>query len=312
MRRSDLAFAIVVAVIGAGLFALPTRATRAAPACPPEIVGQLVNVSRAIVPIGSTATRSFQVKPGGGAAVSGMQLSAPAEYSAKQLPAMKGAYALQLDAPRAGPFVVQGSWTAKYNDRNGDDQTCVATATSALRASNGTPLKLSPPAVRKFPGVAGTQYDLPLMWTWKCTADSDPTPLTATVQWEIDQRPLPVGSKGGHAPFRFGSGSKTFMLSAGDSCDAQQVGTAKMFLPQHARLTAFVGGDMAEGTGSVWVGLKDAIGGEFRNSHGNAAPFHLGVTLKQGSRTLLDARVCAWYHESGFLLARGKNVSCWW
>jgi hypothetical protein len=59
------------------------------------------------------------------------------------------------------------------------------------------------------------------------------------------------------------------------------------------------------------VGLGGAIGGSF-TARGHMAPFHLGVTLKQAARTLLNAKLCAWYHESGFLLARGKNISCWW
>jgi len=132
------------------------------------------------------------------------------------------------------------------------------------------------------------------------------------VRWEIDMRQLPLFSNGGHAPFRFGPGSKTFTVTAGDACDAAQAGNVKMFLPQHARLKTFVGGDIGEGRGSFSVGLSNAIGGRFRNARGNMAPFHLGVTLTQGSRTLLNDHLCAWYHESGCVLARGKTVSCWW
>jgi hypothetical protein len=203
---------------------------------------------------------------------------------------------LRLTAPRAGSFAVQATWTIQYSDG-----TCTATGSSTLNAAAGTPITVKPPPTRKFPGVKTIQYDRPLLWTWACSADSDPTPMAATIRWEVDYRQLPLFSKGGKPPFKFTKRAKTFVVHAGDSCDARQVGVVRKTLPKGSSL------QVALGSGGFRVDLK----GGFVNPHGNKAPFHLGVTLKQGSRTLLDRKLCAWY-QSSILVADRPGISCWW
>jgi hypothetical protein len=110
----------------------------------------------------------------------------------------------------------------------------------------------------------------------------------------------------GSGPFTFTSRAKTFSVTAGDSCDVRQTRGVEQRLAQGARLRVLAGGT---GTGGGLVTI-DLLGG-FRNAAGNKAPFHVQVTLTQGSRRVFDARLCAWY-QSGFVLAKGTGVSCWW
>ena len=160
---------------------------------------------------------------------------------------------------------------------------------------------------RKFPGVKSTQYDSPVAWTWRCKADSDTSPLTVTVRWEVDPRPLPAYSKGGSAPFRFTSRAKTFVVGLATPCEVHKQVRVQKALPQTARLKVRASGNVPTGDGFLLMTLR----GGFRNPQGNAAPFHLGVTIEQSSRTLLDAHLCSW-NQTGFVLAAGTGVSCWW
>ena len=160
---------------------------------------------------------------------------------------------------------------------------------------------------RKFPGVKSTQYDSPVTWTWRCKADSDTSPLTVTVRWEVDPRPLPAYSKGGSAPFRFTSRAKSFVVRLATPCEVHKQVRLQKALPQTARLKVRASGNVPTGDGFLLMTLR----GGFRNPQGNAAPFHLGVTIEQSSRTLLDARLCSW-NQTGFVLAAGTGVSCWW
>ena len=289
---------VAVLGLGAGVDALPSHATAADVACPAQVAGTLANVSRPIVPIGVSVIRGFTVTAQGGAKVSGVQLSAPPEYKAKQIPANK-AFGLRFTAPSAGAFAVQATWTESYVEA-GATLSCTGTGSSTLTAARGTPLEVRPPK-------GGKQYDSPLVWTWKCRADSDPTPLDVTLRWEVDPRPLPLFSKGGSAPFKFTARARTLSTRAGDSCDVRQAAGFERKLVQGAKLKALVGGNVQSGSGLLFIQLK----GGFRNPSGNKAPFHLGVTLRQGSRTLVQSKLCAWY-QSSFVVARGKGISCWW
>ena len=294
-RRRVLALASGALVLAAaGLVARPSEATVSAP-CPANLAGTLTNVSRAIVPIGVTVIRGLTVQPVGDSTVSSLQLSAPPDYKAQQI-AGNQLVVLRFTAPRAGSFVVQATWSVQSSEG-----TCTASGSSTLNASAGTPLTVKPPPTRKFPGVKTIQYDRPLLWTWACSADSDPTPMAATIRWEVDYRQLPLFSKGGKPPFKFTKRAKAFVVQAGDSCDARQVGLVKKQLPKGSSLQVTLG------SGGFRVDLK----GGFVNPNGNKAPFHLGVTLKQGSRTLLDRKLCAWY-QSSFLVADRPGISCWW
>ena len=125
--------------------------------------------------------------------------------------------------------------------------------------------------------------------------------MAATIRWEVDYRQLPLFSKGGKPPFKFTKRANAFVVQAGDSCDVRQVGIVRKTLPKGSSLQVTLG------SGGLRVDLK----GGFRNPNGNKAPFHLGVTLKQGLRTLLDRKLCAWY-QSSFLLADRAGIGCWW
>jgi len=281
-----------VVLAGAGLIARPSEAKVSA-ACSADVAGTLRNVSRSIVPIGVTVVRGFTVIAPG--TVASIQLSAPPDYKAQQI-AGNQAVLLRFTAPRAGSFVVQATWTVQSSEG-----TCTASGSSTLNAAAGTPITVKAPPVRRFPGVKTIQYDRPLLWTWACSADSDPTPMVATIRWEVDYRQLPLFSKGGKPPFKFTKRAKAFVVQAGDSCDARQVGLVRKALPKGSSLQVTLG------AGGFRVDLK----GGFVNPNGNKAPFHLGVTLKQGSRTLLDRKLCAWY-QSSFLVADRAGISCWW
>jgi hypothetical protein len=278
---------------GAGLIARPSEATVSA-TCSANAAGTLRNVSRAIVPVGVPVSREFVVQATD-ATVSNLQLSAPPDYKASQAQG-KQTVVLRLTAPRAGSFVVQASWTATSSE-----ETCTGSGSSTLNAAAGTPITVKAPPVRRFPGVKTIQYDRPLLWTWACSADTDPNPMAATIRWEVDSRQLPLFSKGGKPPFKFTKRAKAFVVQAGDSCDARQVGLVRKQLPKGSSLQVTLG------AGGFHVDLK----GGFRNPSGSKAPFHLGVTLKQGSRTLLDRKLCAWYQAS-FLVADRAGISCWW
>jgi hypothetical protein len=292
-RVLGLAFGAVV-LASAGLVVRPSEATVSA-VCGANLSGTLTNVSRAIVPIGVTVIRGFTVEPAGDSTVSSLQLSAPPDYKAQQIPGNQ-AVVLRLTAPRAGSFAVQATWTVTSSEG-----TCTASGSSTLNASAGTPLTVKPPPARRFPGQSAIQYDRPLLWTWACSAESDPTPMAATIRWEVDYRQLPLFSKGGKPPFKFTKRAKAFVVRAGDSCDPRQVGVVRKQLPKGSSL------QVALGAGGLRVDLK----GGFVNPNGNKAPFHLGITLKQGSRTLLDRKLCAWY-QSSFVVADRAGISCWW
>ena len=294
-RRRVLVLAFCAfGLTGAGLVARPSEATVNA-TCPASVAGTLKNVSRSIVPIGVTVIRGFTVEPVVDTTVSGIQLSAPPEYKAQQVSGNQAAV-LRLAAPRAGSFAVQASWTVRLSDG-----TCTASGSATLIAAAGTPVTVKPPPTRRFPGVKTVQYDTPMVWTWACTADTDATPMAATVRWEVDHRQLPLFSKGGKPPFKFTKRAKSFVVRAGDSCDARQVGVVRKTLAKGSTLL------IGLGSGGLQVNLR----GGFRNPNGNKAPFHLGLTLKQGSRTLLDRKLCAWY-QSSFVVADRAGISCWW
>ncbi len=283
-----------VVLAGAGLVAQPSEANVSA-ACSANEAGTLRNVSRSIVPIGVSAIRAFTVSAPDEVPLTSIQLSAPPDYKAQQI-AGNQAVVLRFTAPRAGSFVVQATWTVQSSEG-----TCTASGSSTLNAAAGTPITVKAPPVRRFPGVKTIQYDRPLLWTWACSADSDPTPMVATIRWEVDYRQLPLFSKGGKPPFKFTKRAKAFVVQAGDSCDARQVGLVRKALPKGSSLQVTLG------SGGFRVDLK----GGFVNPNGNKAPFHLGVNLKQGSRTLLDRKLCAWY-QSSFLVADRAGISCWW
>jgi hypothetical protein len=306
-RFAFLGVATLAVLVGAAVTALPSRATMAA-ACGSGTAGQFVGISRSIVPIGVTVIRGFEIDVPDGTTVSGVQLSAPSEYAATQIPG-NHAFVLRFTAPHAGPFVVQATWTVRYADDAGNQQTCTGAGSATFNAAQGTLIAVSPPPALKFPGqhVPGTQYDSPAIWTWKCAAGTDATPLVATMRWEVDPRQLVPFAKGGNAPFRFTKRARSFTVTAGDPCDSRQGTGVKQKLVQGAKLEVLLVGDIGSGKGALLVKL---LGG-FHNPSHNKAPFHLGVSLAQGSANVLSVKLCAW-EQTGFVVAKGRDVSCWW
>jgi hypothetical protein len=284
---------------GIALLALPSPAAAADP-CPPGAPGTLSNISRAIVPIGVTVIRGFNVL-GNGVVTTNLLLTAPPEYNPKQIPG-NNTYVLRLKAPHAGPFDVHATWTQQYTDNDGVKQTCSSSGDTTLNGSKGKPLVVTqPPGTKK-------QYDNPIIWGWRCTADSDPIPQLLTLRWESDPRPLPLFFRGGKPPFKFTKRAKTIKVTTADPCDGHQVGGfLKKRLAKNAKLSVILGGNATTGAG----GLLVKFGGEFRNGrHGDAKPLHLGIILRQGSRTLVNVKVCT-YWQLGFEIAKGKGVNCW-
>ena len=121
------------------------------------------------------------------------------------------------------------------------------------------------------------------------------------------QRTLPLYSKGGKAPFKFTSKSKSFIVKVAAPCEVRAGIRLQKALPQTARLKIRAAGNVPPGEGFFLITLR----GGFRNPSGNKSPFHLGVTITQGARTLRDDRLCAW-DQTAFLLAKGTGISCWW
>jgi len=283
------------AVVAFALLAVPSHAAAPASPCPPGFAGQLTNISRPIVPIGATVIRGFTVPDH---TVSGMQLSAPPEYSAQQIPA-RNAFGLRFKAPHAGPFDVQGSWTEPYNSG-----TCNATGTATLTAAQGSPVVVKPPPTT----FGGRQYGNPVIWSWKCVQDTDATPLAVVLRWEVGPQ-LKLGNRGGKPPYKFSRRAKTFSVTAGDPCDPRQGGIVQKRLAKNARLKIIVVGNVESGGGNLLV----KFGGEFRmpGKKGNLLPLHLGVTVKQSTRTLLDIKLCAW-EQNTYEIAKGKRVGCWY
>jgi hypothetical protein len=108
----------------------------------------------------------------------------------------------------------------------------------------------------------------------------------------------------------FSKRAKAFTLTAGDSCDLRQAGIIEARLPQNAKLKVIAGGNVSSGSGTLIVLLR----GGFRRTGDvirGPEPLHLGITLAQGARTLVDTKICSW-NQTGFVLASGSGVSCWW
>jgi hypothetical protein len=293
-RLSVVAGAGAVLLVG-GFAVRPSAATVAA-ACSADVGGTLKNLSRTIVPVGLPATRFFTAAADD--PVSALQLSAP---GGRQVAGQEGAAGITFTAPRAGPFRVQASWTVQTAGGS-----CAASATATLNAASGTPLVIKTPPVRRFPGVKVIQYDAPVRWTWACSAESDPAPVTATIRWEVETRALPLFSRGGKPPFKFTKRAKSFTVTSAEPCDFLQAGEVVKALPHGAKLTVQVFGKVEAGSGVLYLLQR----GGFRRGRSPAA-FHLGVTLRQGSRTLLDRKLCSW-SQTAFLLADRAGVTCWW
>jgi hypothetical protein len=298
----------VAALAAAGFLALPSGATVADTTCSADVIATFTDVSRPIVPIGVSVVRGFTVDATGGG-VSAVHLSGPDGYNATQITAIR-AYGLRLTAPHAGAFAVQATWSQAYTDDTGAVGTCSGAGSATLTASQGTPLVVRPPAVTRqhpFPHATAFVYADPAIWTWTCNANSDSTPLKATVRWELDPRQMPLGLKGfGHAPFTLSKHAKAFTVTAGDSCDSRQGGGVQKRLPQGSSLELLLVGDVNSRRGAMLLKL----GKGFRLPNKNAEAIHVGVTLTQGSRTLVNSLLCT-FAAYQWQVGKGYGVDCW-
>ena len=184
----------------------------------------------------------------------------------------------------------------------------VGSATSTPNVSHGLPLTIKPPA--RVP--VNHNFNVPVIWSWKCTASSAPPPWVVTLRWEVAPawNGGPV-SAGGSPPFAFGKHSQAFTLKVANACDKSQRAAVLKRLSKDVKLLVQIGGNLQAGGG----GLAITQEGGFRNHDpklgpiGEARAFHLGVTITQGKWTLLDTKVCS-YSQTGFDLAE-KGVLCW-
>ena len=197
-----------------------------------------------------------------------------------------------------------------FIDDTGAAATCCGAGSATLTASQGTPLVVRPPAVTRqhpFPHATAFVYADPAIWTWTCNANSDSTPLKATVRWELDPRQMPLGLKGfGHAPFTLSKHAKAFTVTAGDSCDSRQGGGVQKRLPQGSSLELLLVGNVKSGGGAMLLKL----GKGFRLPNKNAEAIHVGVTLTQGSRTLVNSLLCT-FAAYQWEVGKGYGVDCW-
>ena len=139
-----------------------------------------------VVPVGTQVLRVFSLNVNHPV---DMQLSAPADYSPQKGgiddEAQKG---LNLTAPRAGPFVVQITWKEQYYDANDNPQLCNAAAAVQMLALENTGIKLKPPKPIKLAfRIYHTRirhYQV-LKWSWKCTDQTDPAPISITLRYEL-------------------------------------------------------------------------------------------------------------------------------
>jgi len=182
-----------------------------------------------------------------------------------------------------------------------------AGARSGTNASRGAPLTIKPPASVPL----NTNYDVPVTWSWRCAAGSVPPPWVLTIRWEVAPAykggPLVTGGK---PPFKFSRGSRAFSLKVRNACDAGQGVSVRKRLSKDVTLIVTIGGAVQSGGG-----LTVEQRGGFRNHDpslgpvGEAQAFHLGLTIRQGTRTLLDTKLCS-YSQTGFSLVE-PGVLCW-
>jgi hypothetical protein len=183
----------------------------------------------------------------------------------------------------------------------------VGSATSTPNVSHRLPVTIKPPA--RVP--VNHNFNVPVIWSWNCTASSAPPPWVVTLRWEVapawNGGPVSAGSP----PFTFSKHSQAFTLKVGNACDNSQRAAVLKRLSKDVKLLVQIGGDVQAGGG----GLAITQEGGFRNHDpklgpiGEAQAFHLGVTITQGKRTLLDTKICS-YSQTGFDLAE-KGVLCW-
>ncbi|MGH2905339.1 MAG: hypothetical protein ACRDKI_01055 [Solirubrobacterales bacterium] len=280
IRRS---VAVYVAAIAFLLLVLVSPA--AAADCAPDTGGTASNITRSIVPIGFPTLRAIQISADG---ATNVQLSVPAGYTA--VPARvsgSGRFGFLISAPQAGPFTATATWTQSFVDTFGYTQTCTASAVVELHGSAGEPLKLTPPKKYKWPkslhvGHLPPQYPI-LNWTYKCATETDATPLTARISYQVKRRG------------KLTHGAPSFELQGFDPCDPLEAVAAKKSLPHRFGLKATVGGDWGSGVGLLLVEMTKSITHSYIKVGGKDACLHIGVVIKHGAKTIVNAK----YDNSG-------------
>jgi hypothetical protein len=231
-----------------------------------------------VVPVGLQSLRVFTLNISHPV---GMQLNAPADYLPQKAgiddESQKG---LNLTAPHAGPFVVQITWQEQYFDAIGDPQLCNASAAVQMFAVENTGVKLKPPKPLKLLYRlyrTRIRHYQTLVWSWKCTDNSDPAPISITLRYELK-------AKG-----KLSKKAKTATTTALDPCMSSGGAYIDAKLPKRTRLQASVGLNEILKQSEITIEIfRD--GSFFRRG---SPAVHLGVLVRQGSKTLISERYCA-------------------
>jgi hypothetical protein len=272
-----LGLVALAAVFAAGLFALAhaTAAPADAAPCAPANLGTVTNITRAVVPIGTATLRAFTVDA---VHKSNIQVTVPAGYGASPSPVSGGRFGFLFTAPQAGSFTAHFTWNQEFTNDLGDTIPCLGSGDVTLNAIAGSPLHVRAPKKTTFPGSKHTlsQYD-DLQWTYKCIPTSDPAPLDFNVRFQISVH----GRLNKHA--------KAFRSTVYDACDALQVADSVQNLGHSFKLHAGGGGSMSAG-GSFYVKLEKSLTHGYIKLNHKDACLHVGVTVKQGTRTLVNKK----------------------
>jgi hypothetical protein len=277
---SKFRLAPLAVLLAAGLFTsvgvAPANADAAA--CPADPPAEVTSVTRNLVPIAIPTLKAVSIA--GVAGVTNVQLGLPAGFTATPMK-VNGSrrYGFLVTAPIAGAFTAHVTWTQTYTDDVGNTQSCAGAADLPFTATHGTALKIKPPPKEKFPAISGpipTQYSN-LIWTYGCTANSDPSPLAITVRYQITTH----GRLNKHA--------KSFGSTVYDACDALQAISVEQKLGHGFALTAGGGGSVGPG-GSFYVKLSKSITHGYIKLHHKLACLHVGILVKQGKRTLVNKK----------------------
>lgn len=230
------------------------------------------------VPVGQQVARVFQLNISHPIE---MQVIAPADF----LPQKTGIDSenlqmLLLTAPRPGPFVVQVTWKEQYYDGNGDPQLCNASANVQMFAvaNNGVKLKQSKP--KKLPfriyRTRAKHYG-ELNWSWKCTDESDPAPITMTLRYEQKSRG------------KLSKRAKTGTTTALDPCMHTGTAALEAKLPRGTFLEASIGPNdvLKRSEINIEVLMRSSV------ARRKVLAVHLHVVVTQGAKTLVSRRFCA-------------------
>jgi hypothetical protein len=161
------------------------------------------------------------------------------------------------------------TWIQDFTNGAGDTIPCLGSGDVSFNAITGSPLHVRTPKKSTIPGS--------LRWTYKCIPTSDPAPLTIDVRFQLSIH----GRLNKHA--------KSFKSLIYDACDPMQAGEAVQKLGHSFKLYVGAGGSMSVG-GSFYVKLGKSLTHGYIKLHNKNACLHVGVSVKQGTRTLVNEK----------------------